>query len=76
MIHVSKIFKLAQLVKRFSVTWVAEDGHKVFIPKAVVQKESFYSKGRWLNIVCEPSGEHRRVKIDTIIEFNGQEVFV
>ena len=85
-IHISKIFELVQLQKRFSITWVAEDGHKVTVPAAELTnknekdsakpKDGMYSKGRCFNIVCIPSGEFRTVKIDTIIEFNGEEVFI
>jgi len=75
-IRIAKIFELTQIVKTFSITWVAEDGHKVFIPQAGIGKDGYYSKGRWINIVSISSGEHRRCKIDTIIEFNGQEAFL
>lgn len=75
MIHLSKIFELAQVHKRFSVTWVAEDGRKVFVPEARLTDGGFYSKGRRMNIVCVASGEVRTVKVDSIIEFNGEEVF-
>lgn len=75
MIHISKIFELAQTLKRFSITWVAEDGRKVYVPDAAFTSGGFYSKGRTMNIVCLASGEVRKVKIETIIELNGQEVF-
>jgi hypothetical protein len=76
MIHISKIFELAQVQKQFSITWVAEDGHRVIVPEAKFTSGGFYSKGRTMNIMCVQSGEVRKVKIDTIIEFNGEEVFI
>ena len=85
-IHNSKIFELVQLQKRFSITWVAEDGRKIFVPDAELSnkkeddsfgpKDGMYSKGRRFNIVCLQSGEVRTVNIDSIIEFNGEEVYI
>lgn len=76
MIHISKLFELAQTVQRFSIAWVAEDGHRVIVPDAVFSKGGMYSKGRRMTIVCKPSEEVRTVRLETIIEFNGQEVFI
>ena len=85
-VHISKIFELVQLQKRFSITWVAEDGRKIFVPDAELTnqnendtaqpKDGMYSIGRRFNIVCLASGEIRTVNIDSIIEFNGEEVFI
>ena len=85
-IHNSKIFELVQVHKRFSVAWVAQDGHIVRVDQAELTnkneedsdkpKDGMYSKGRRFNIVCIPSGEIRTVNIDFIIEFNGEEVFL
>ena len=85
-VHISKIFELVQLQRRFSITWVAEDGRKIFVPDAELinkndentdkPKDGMYSKGRRFNIVCLASGEIRTVNIDSIIEFNGEEVFI
>lgn len=76
MIHVSKIFELAQVVKRFSIAWVSESGRRIYIDDAVFTSGGYYSLGRTMNIRCVASGEIRKVKVDTIIEFNGQEVFI
>ncbi len=77
MINVAKIFEIAQVVKRFSITWISKDGRRIIVPEAVFTgKDSFYSKGRTMKIKCVPSGEVRTVKIDTIVEFNGAEVFI
>lgn len=85
-IHNSKIFELVQIQKRFSIAWVAKDGHVVRVPEAELTnknepdtdkpKDGMYSKGRCFNIVCIPSGEIRKVAIDAIVEFNGEEVFL
>lgn len=75
-VHISKIFELVQLQRRFSITWVAEDGRKIFVPDAELTKDGMYSKGHRFNIVCLASGEIRTVNIDSIIEFNGEEVFI
>lgn len=85
-IHNSKIFELVQLHKRFSIAWVAKDGRIVRVNEAELTnknqrdtdkpKDGMYAKGRRLNIVCQPSGEIRTVTIDSIIEFNGEEVFI
>ena len=57
MIHVKKLFELAQTQKRFSITWIAEDGHKVFIPDAeFTTKDSFHATNRTMNIKCRQSG--------------------
>lgn len=76
MIHVSKIFELAQTLGRFSIAWVAEDGHRVIVPDARLTAGGFHSTGRTMNIVCSGSGEIRTVKIDTMVEFAGKEVFI
>ena len=61
-----------QTAGEFSVTWVAADGHKVFVPEAVCT--SFHSAGKTMNIRCKASGEIRKVRRLTIIEINGTEV--
>ena len=85
-IHNSKIFEYLQLQKKFSITWIAKDGHVVIVPQAELvnkneadsdkPKDGMYSKGRRLNIVCIPSGEIRTVNIDAIVEINGEEVIL
>ena len=56
MINVSKIFEIAQTQKEFSITWIAEDGHRVIVNDAVFTKDDgFYSKGRTMNILCRNS---------------------
>lgn len=85
-IHNSKIFELVQIKKRFSITWYAKDGHIVHVSEAELTnkkekdsdkpKDGMYSKGRCFNIISIPSGEIRKVDIDAIVEFNGEEVFL
>lgn len=71
-IHESSIFEYAQTKGTFSITWVAEDGRKIFVPEAAVT--SFHSKGKTLNIKCLASGQIRKVVRLSIIELNGMEV--
>ena len=71
-IHESQIFEYTQLNKKFSITWVAEDGRKIFVPEAKIT--SFHSSGRTLNIMCLASGQIRKVVRLSIIEINGMEV--
>lgn len=80
-IHLSKVFELVQVLDEFSITWVAEDGRRIIVPRAVFsgkkkKRDRFYSRGRSFNIICLPSMEIRKVKLETIIEINGLEVFI
>ncbi len=72
-IHESQLFEYVQTVKRFSITWVAEDGSKVAVPTA--ECTSFHSSGKTMNIKCLQSGQIRKVNRLTIVEINGMEVF-
>lgn len=72
MIHISKIYILAETLPELSITWIAEDGRKIFCPRA--KMTSFHSSGQTMNICFLDSGEIRTVNRYTIIEFNGQEV--
>lgn len=72
-IHESQLFEYVQTVKKISITWVAEDGRKVFVPDA--ECTSFHSSGKTMNVKCLQSGEIRKVNRLTIIEINGMEVF-
>ena len=72
-IHESQIFEDVQSVKEFSITWIAEDGRKIFVPQAKVT--SFHSSGRTMNIECIASGKINKVVRLTVVELNGMEVF-
>ena len=81
MIHISKIHELVMVLGEFSITWIDRYGKKVVVPKAVFsgkkeKKDRFRSKKRTFNIICIPSNEVRTVKLETIVEINGQEVFI
>ena len=55
-IHISKIFELVQLQKRFSITWVAEDGRKIVVPEAAltsVEDERMLTYEQWKGMVDE-----------------------
>lgn len=72
-IHESQIFEYVQSVKEFSITWIAEDGKKIFVTQAKVT--SFHSSGRTMNIECIASGQINKVVRLTVVELNGMEVF-
>lgn len=72
-IHESQLFEYVETVKKFSITWIAEDGRKIFIP--VAECTSFHSSGKTMNVKCLTNGEIRKVNRLTIIEINGIEVF-
>ena len=72
-LHESQLFEYVQLKKRFSITWVAEDGKKIFVPDAEIT--SFFSSGKTMNIKCVASGLIRTVVRLTVIEIDGMEVF-
>ncbi len=72
-IHESKLFEYVETVKKISITWIAEDGRKIFIPDA--EYTSFHSSGITMNVKCLTNGEIKKVNRLTIIEINGMEVF-
>ena len=74
MIHESKIFELAQVLKTFSLAWVAENGERIKVDKCTCT--SFHSSGDTMNVVIQPSGLVRKVNRKTIVEINGEEVFI
>lgn len=74
MISASKIHELAECLGEFSITWVAEDGALVRVPRC--RCSSFHGSGETMNIVIPASGQVRTVKRCTIIEFNGEEVIL
>ena len=74
MINASKIHELIQTHSVFSITWVAEDGELVVVPKCTCT--SFHGNGDTMNILITASGQVRTVNRNTIIEFNGEEVIL
>lgn len=74
MIHVSKIFELAQTLKQFSLQWVSERGELIDAPECVCS--SFHSSGKTMNVLLLPSRQVRKVNRKTITAINGKEVFL
>lgn len=74
MIHSSKIHELVDVVPIFSIAWVSESGEKIYIRKA--RCTSFHSSGDTMNIMVIESGQIRKIKRISIIEFNGEEVII
>lgn len=74
MIHISKIFEVVQELKRFSIAWVSERGERIFVQDA--EFRSFFSMGYTMNIVCRASGQIRKVNRYSVVEINGEEVFI
>lgn len=74
MIHSSKIHELVDVVPIFSIAWVSESGEKIYIRRA--RCTSFHSSGDTMNIMVIESGQIRKIKRISIIEFNGEEVII
>ena len=74
MIHVSKIFELVQVLKKFSLQWVTARGELIDAPECVCT--SFHSSGKTMNVMLLPSRQVRKVNRKTITDINGKEVFI
>lgn len=74
MVHISKLFELAQTLKTFSIKWVGEDGELVSVDDC--RCSSFHSSGKTMNIQIAESGQFRKINRLTVTEINGQEVFI
>ena len=74
MVHISKLFEIAETKPDFSITWVAESGEVVHIDHA--RCTSFHASGDTMNVQCLASGEIRKVNRYTITEFCGEEVIL
>ena len=58
----------------FSLRFVATDGEVVHLPRCVCS--SFYSRGSTMNVKLCESGEVRKINRVTIVEVNGEEVYL
>lgn len=74
MIHESKIFEIVQQLKEFSLKFVSKAGELVTIDRC--RCTSFHSSGKTMNIIIPASGLVRKVTRKSIVEINGEEVFV
>ncbi len=74
MIHESKIFEVVQTLKDFSLKFVSKSGELITIERC--RCTSFHSSGKTMNILIESSRLVRKVTRKSIVEINGEEVFV
>ncbi len=74
MIHESKLFEAIQPLKTFSLKWVSKKGELVVAGQC--RCTSFHSSGKTMNVMLLPSNMFRKVNRKTIVEINGQEVFL
>ncbi|MDR2125583.1 MAG: hypothetical protein LBP63_01965 [Prevotellaceae bacterium] len=72
MIHISQIHKEIQRLPEFSIKFVNSKGDIITCQKCVCS--SFHSAGRTMNIKLIDSGQTRKIRRVSIIEFNGQRV--
>jgi phosphoribosyl-AMP cyclohydrolase len=72
MIHISQIHKEVQRLPEFSLVFVNKEGVKTTISRCICT--SWFSNGRTMNVKCLESGEIRKIRRVSIIEFNGQDV--
>lgn len=71
MLHLSLLHTLVDKGE-FSLKFVEKSGAIVHCPRCICT--SFHSNGRTLNLKFCESGEIRKIRRVSIIEFNGQEV--
>lgn len=83
MIHLSKIVTLMEMKGRdrmpvtFSLKFVKSSGELVSVKEAVCTSSYHGGDGcATVNIMCLPSKEVRKVRVISIIEFNGHEVYI
>jgi len=74
MINASAIHHLVQTHTFFSISWIAESGEVIRVPKC--RCTSFHGNGDTLNILIPQSNQVRTVNRNTIIEFNGEEIIL
>ena len=74
MIHESKLFELVQMHPTFSLAFVAASGELVKLEKC--RCTSWHSLGKTMNVLIPASGLVRKVNRKTIVNFNGEEVFL
>jgi hypothetical protein len=70
MIHISQIHKEVQSLPEFSMIFVNKEGEIVECMRCVCK--SWHSEGRTMNVMFMESGEIRKIRRVSIIEFNGQ----
>lgn len=71
--HISQLHKVIERGE-FSMVFVSAKGEKITIQRGVCT--SWHSAGRTLNILICASGQVRTVRRVSIIEFNGEEIYL
>lgn len=71
--HISELHKAVERGE-FAMKFVDGDGDVITIPCCVCT--SYHAKGSTLNVKLLPSGEIRKIVRVTIIEVNGEEVYL
>jgi len=74
MLHESKIFEVVENLKEFSLKFVSKAGELVSIDRC--RCTSFHSSGNTMNIYIFASKLVRKVTRKSIVELNGEEVFI
>ncbi|MDR1551877.1 MAG: hypothetical protein LBS69_00215 [Prevotellaceae bacterium] len=72
MIHISQIHKEVERLPEFSIRFVDREGDIIDCRRCICT--SWHSSGRTMNIKFLESGEIRKIRRVSIIEFNGQRV--
>lgn len=73
MVHIGSLYKTIENIE-FSIAFVKENGEKIQCTDCICT--SFYSKGKTLNIKLLKSGQVRKVRRSSIINFNGEEAYL
>jgi len=71
--HISQLHKHVEKGE-FSIKFISEKGEVISIDKAICT--SFHSKGNTMNVKILISKQVRTIRRCTIVEFNGQEVWL
>lgn len=73
MVHIGSLYKTIEKLE-FSIAFVKENGEVIQCTDCICT--SFYSKGKTLNIKLLKSGQVRKIRRATIINFNGEEAYL
>ena len=75
MIHNSRIFDLVELHEKFSLSFIKKStGDRVDINECTCTSSNWHNST--INIKIFPSNEIRKIKVCSIITFNGEEVYI
>jgi len=71
--HISNLHKAVEKGE-FSFVFITEAGEKTKVDKAICT--SFHSAGKTMNVKIIASGQIRTINRKSIIEFNGEEIYL